>query len=76
MRVDARPPRRERATRPQAALEAREAYLAELAAGGGGAELDAAISVKLTQLGLDDSVDACWANLEPILATRPTTAPS
>ena len=30
-------------------------------------DLDATISVKLTQLGLDDAPDICWANLAPIL---------
>ena len=63
---DAQPPRRERRL-AQAALEAREAYLAEIAAVAAAPELDAIVSVKLTQLGLDDSVDACWANVEAIL---------
>src|SRR4029078_9819174 len=36
-------------------------------AAGSTAALDVVISVKLTQLGLDDSVDACRANLEPVL---------
>jgi proline dehydrogenase len=53
---------------PQQALEAREAYLSELAAIAANPELDAAISVKLTQLGLDESTEACWSNLAPILA--------
>ena len=59
---------------PQAALEAREAYLAEIAAAAAAPELDAILSLKLTQLGLDDSVDACWANVEPILADAAATA--
>jgi proline dehydrogenase len=53
---------------PQQALEAREAYLSELAAIAANPELDGAISVKLTQLGLDESTEACWSNLAPILA--------
>ena len=53
---------------PEQALAAREAYLAGLAAIAGSQGLQAAISVKLTQLGLDESIEACWANLEPILA--------
>ena len=52
---------------PQQALAAREAYLSALAATAAAEDVDAAISVKLTQLGLNDSVDACWANLEPIV---------
>ena len=53
---------------PEQALAAREAYLAGLAAIAGSQGLQAAISVKLTQLGLDESIEACWANLEPTLA--------
>ncbi len=52
---------------PQDALVAREAYLAEIAAAEANPSLDVMVSVKLTQLGLDDSVDACWANVMPIL---------
>ena len=52
---------------PQQALVAREAYLSALAAGADAEDVDAAISVKLTQLGLDVSVDACWANFESIV---------
>jgi proline dehydrogenase len=52
---------------PQQALAAREAYLSALAASADAEDVDAAISVKLTQLGLDVSVDSCWANLEPIV---------
>jgi len=52
---------------PQQALAAREAYLSALEAGADAEDVDAAISVKLTQLGLDVSVDACWANFEPIV---------
>jgi len=44
---------------PQHALAAREAYLSALEAGADAEDVDAAISVKLTQLGLDVSVDAC-----------------
>jgi proline dehydrogenase len=52
---------------PRDALDEREAYLAEIAAAADTSELDVVISVKLTQLGLDESVDACRANLEPVL---------
>jgi proline dehydrogenase len=52
---------------PQQALAAREAYLSALAATADAEDVDAAISVKLTQLGLEDSVDACWANFAPIV---------
>jgi proline dehydrogenase len=52
---------------PEQALSAREAYLSALAATADTDEVDAAISVKLTHLGLDESVDACWANLAPIV---------
>jgi proline dehydrogenase len=52
---------------PPQALAAREAYLSALAATADAEDTDAAISVKLTQLGLDESVDACWANLAPIV---------
>lgn len=54
---------------PVQALAAREAYLSALAAIAEASDLDAAISVKLTQLGLDDSLEACWTNLTPILDT-------
>jgi proline dehydrogenase len=57
----------ENAETPHNALAAREAYLSALAAGAEGEDVDAAISVKLTQLGLDDSIEACWANLAPIV---------
>ena len=57
----------ENAESPSQALESREAYLAEVAAGQA-VELDMIVSIKLTQLGLDESVDACWANVEPIVA--------
>jgi proline dehydrogenase len=49
------------------ALAAREAYLAEIAAVQDNPSLDVVISVKLTQLGLDLSLDECWSNLVPIL---------
>ena len=52
---------------PVQALTAREAYLRALAAIADAPDLDAAIAVKLTQLGLDDSEEVCWANLAPIL---------
>jgi proline dehydrogenase len=46
---------------------AREAYLAALARIREEATIDCAISVKLTQLGLDTSTSECLSNLEPIL---------
>jgi len=49
------------------ALAAREAYLSALGAIADATDLDAAISVKLTQLGLDESIERCWGNLAPIL---------
>lgn len=52
---------------PAQALAAREAYLTAIEAVRQAATLDCAISVKLTQLGLDGSVDACLANVNPIL---------
>lgn len=51
----------------QQALEARQAYLNALARVRQESSLDCAISVKLTQLGLDSSVQDCMSNLEPIL---------
>jgi proline dehydrogenase len=52
---------------PEQALAARAAYLAALASIAAEPTLDVAISVKLTQLGLDGSVQECFANLQPIL---------
>ena len=49
------------------ATDARDAYLAALAAIRQEPTLDIAISLKLTQLGLDRSTDECLANVEPIL---------
>ena len=57
----------ENAETQEQALAAREAYLSALAATADAEDVDAAISVKLTQLGLDVSVEACWANFEPIV---------
>jgi proline dehydrogenase len=57
----------ENVTTPALATEARDAYLAALAEVRAAPNLDCAISIKLTQLGLDASVDACIANLEPVL---------
>ncbi len=54
-------------TRAQA-TDARDAYLAALDAIRSAPTLDIAVSLKLTQLGLDRSVEACLANVEPILA--------
>ncbi len=53
-------------TRAQAE-SARAAYLGALAAIDRAPDLDCAISLKLTQLGLDISVEECLATVEPIL---------
>ena len=58
----------ENAVTPQQQLGARAAYLSAIDEIAQNPTLDAAVSVKLTQLGLDGSVDTCWANLEPVLA--------
>jgi proline dehydrogenase len=47
--------------------EARNAYVAALSRIGAEPTLDAAIGVKLTQLGLDVSPEDCWTHLAPIL---------
>ena len=63
--------------RTQAQAEtARAAYLQALAAIPAAPDLDCAISLKLTQLGLDMSVDVCLANVVPIVeeAARSATA--
>ncbi|HEX6844564.1 MAG TPA: proline dehydrogenase family protein [Actinomycetota bacterium] len=52
---------------PAQALQARASYLAAIEALKQRDALDGAISVKLTQLGLDRSVTDCWDNLAPIL---------
>jgi proline dehydrogenase len=52
---------------PEQALAAREAYLSALVASSDMEDVDGAISVKLTHLGLDESIEACWANLLPIV---------
>src|ERR1051326_9106132 len=57
----------ENVTTQREALDEREAYLAEVAAAAGTPDVDIVISVKLSQLGLDETVDACRANLEPVL---------
>jgi proline dehydrogenase len=57
----------ENVTTLQDALAEREAYLAEIAAAAASPDLDVVISVKLTQLGLDTSVEECWRTLEPVL---------
>jgi proline dehydrogenase len=46
---------------------AQAAYLAALEGIRGAPDVDAAISLKLTQLGLDMSVDVCLAHVEPIV---------
>ncbi|HTG47416.1 MAG TPA: proline dehydrogenase family protein [Actinomycetota bacterium] len=58
----------EHVTTPEQALGAREAYLSALEASAAAPDVDPAVSVKLTQLGLDESIEACWANLLPIVA--------
>jgi len=57
----------ENVTTMQEALAEREAYLAEIAAAAAAPELDVVVSVKLTQLGLDTSVEDCWRTLEPVI---------
>ncbi len=57
----------ENVTTPELAGDARDAYLAALAEVRAAPTLDCAISVKLTQLGLDASIEACLRNLEPVL---------
>jgi proline dehydrogenase len=52
---------------PEQAARARDAYLAALARIEDESSLDAGVSVKLTQLGLDQSVDTCVGNLLPVL---------
>jgi proline dehydrogenase len=52
---------------PAQARVAREDYLEALEAIAAAPTLDAAVSVKLTQLGLDESVEVCLQNLAPIL---------
>jgi proline dehydrogenase len=54
---------------PQHAADAANAYVRALEAIGAERDLDAAISVKLTQLGLDLSEDLCRAHLERVLST-------
>lgn len=53
---------------PAQATDARDAYLGALQEIAQASTLDIAVSVKLTQLGLDFSVQECLANVEPILA--------
>lgn len=55
-------------------VDARDAYLAALEAIRSTPTLDVAVSLKLTQLGLDRSVEECLANVEPILAAADDTA--
>ena len=50
------------------AVDARNAYLTALGAIRLNPSIDIAVSLKLTQLGLDRSVEDCVANVEPILA--------
>ena len=53
---------------PAQALDARDAYLSAMEAIVRAPTLDIAVSIKLTQLGLDFSVQQCLANVEPIAA--------
>jgi proline dehydrogenase len=64
----------ENVTSSQQALQARQAYLAALAAIAEAQTLDCSISVKLTQLGLDEGLESCMANLKPILDTASEAA--
>lgn len=57
----------ENVTSPQQALAARRAYLEAIASARDAPGLDIAISIKLTQLGLDSSVADCLENVRPIL---------
>ncbi len=57
----------ENVTTLQGALAEREAYLAEIAAAAASSEFDVVVSVKLTQLGLDESVEECWRTFEPVI---------
>jgi proline dehydrogenase len=59
---------------PAQAADARAAYLAALDAIRLNPTLDIAISLKLTQLGLDRSVQECLANVEPILTAADDAA--
>jgi proline dehydrogenase len=54
--------------------DARDAYLAALSAIRATPTLDIAVSLKLTQLGLDHSVEECLTNVETILAAADDTA--
>jgi proline dehydrogenase len=53
---------------PEHAADAANAYVRALEAIGGAQRLDAAISVKLTQLGLDLSEELCRAHLERVVS--------
>jgi proline dehydrogenase len=57
----------EHAATQEQTLRARQAYLTALGEIADADTLDCAISVKLTQLGLDDGVEVCGTNLAPIL---------
>jgi proline dehydrogenase len=54
---------------PEHAVDAANAYVRALEAIGARSELDVAISVKLTQLGLDLSEDLCRAHLQRVVST-------
>ena len=57
----------ENVTAPSQAKAAAAAYLEAIAAIAQAPSLDCAITIKLTQLGLDSSVAECLANVEPIV---------
>ncbi len=57
----------ENVTRPEQALAARHAYLTAIGAAKEAPTLDCAISIKLTQLGLDVAVADCLSHVEPVL---------
>jgi proline dehydrogenase len=52
---------------PEQALAARAAYLSAIDALAAQPDLGGSIAIKLTQLGLDSSIEGCWANVVPIL---------
>jgi proline dehydrogenase len=54
---------------PEHAADAANAYVRALEAIGAEPDLDAAISIKLTQLGLDFSEDLCRSHVERVLST-------
>ena len=59
---------------PSQAVDARDVYLRALEAIAQAPALDIAVSIKLTQLGLDFSVKECLANVEPIVTAADAAA--